>query len=365
MAKFGELKKRDNGYWYVNLSKGKRLSTFRKKRSEAEIIRQEMVRKHERQGSCRQLLEEYSEDFYLIDRCRWVKTSRKNKKKKLGDAWIEARRGHLNNWLLPTFGDWPLNEFTASNIECEFDNFEISNTYRNKILESLKIILHYASKDSLIPQNPITTELRYPVNEEKIPDAFEPEDYKKLFPKNQLKLLSIWGNWESMLLFATLAYTGLRPGEARALKWDDILDGAFMIDKAVNASKEIGDTKTSKGVRAVPIVPELQWFLGQTERDTEFIFPSFTTSERNKYGRCFNSALKMAKICRDDRHLVPYSFRHSYNTFILEEVGVAVCQDLMGHADAKMTLRYTHIKNEAKPRRATVHTGALQRALSF
>ena len=108
-----------------------------------------------------------------------------------------ARKGHLKNWLLPTFGDWSLNEFTASKIEREIDNFEVSNTYRNKILESLSIILFYASKDNLIPQNPITKELRYKVTEEKIPDAFEPEDYKKLFPKNKTQLLSIW---ETLLL---------------------------------------------------------------------------------------------------------------------------------------------------------------------
>ena len=362
MAKFGELKKRDNGYWYVT---GIRLSTKKKKKSEAEIIRDDMVKKHERQGSCRQLFEEYSKDFYLLDKCRWVKTSREKKKKKLGDAWIKARKGHLNNWLLPTFGDWPLNEFTASNIEYEFDNFEISNTYRNKILESLKIILFFASKEMLIPHNPITKELRYKIGEEKIPDAFEPEDYIKLLPKNKIKLLSIWGNWETVLFFATLAYTGLRPGEAKALIWSDIQDGAFLIEKAVDASKKMGNPKSEKGVRAVPIVPELQWFFDRTERMNDLIFPSYISSERNKYGRRFNSALKQAKICREDRHLVTYSFRHSYNTFILEEVDIAVCQELMGHADAKMTLRYTHIKNKAKPKRATAHADAIQRALSF
>jgi integrase len=60
-------------------------------------------------------------------------------------------------------------------------------------------------------------------------------------------------------LVSVLAYAGLRPGEALALKWGDIRDNTIHVSRALSFGEEKA-TKTGNS-RAVHMIPALRWDL--------------------------------------------------------------------------------------------------------
>ena len=61
---------------------------------------------------------------------------------------------------------------------------------------------------------------------------------------------------QDALLISMMAMTGMRPGEAIALRWDDIQNGQIMVNKAVSL-KEIKGTKNLRGQRIIPLLDPL------------------------------------------------------------------------------------------------------------
>jgi len=53
-----------------------------------------------------------------------------------------------------------------------------------------------------------------------------------------------------------MALTGMRPGEAIALRWDDIKNGQIMVNKAVSLG-QVKETKNLRGNRVIPILDPL------------------------------------------------------------------------------------------------------------
>jgi integrase len=60
-------------------------------------------------------------------------------------------------------------------------------------------------------------------------------------------------------LISVLAYAGLRPGEALALKWGDIREDTIRVWRALSFGEE-KSTKTGRS-RMVPMLPALGWDL--------------------------------------------------------------------------------------------------------
>jgi len=60
-------------------------------------------------------------------------------------------------------------------------------------------------------------------------------------------------------LVSVLAYAGLRPGEALALKWGDIRDDTIHVSRALSLGEEKA-TKTGRS-RTVSVIPALRWDL--------------------------------------------------------------------------------------------------------
>jgi integrase len=67
-------------------------------------------------------------------------------------------------------------------------------------------------------------------------------------------------------LTATLAMTGMRFGEATALKWSDLdVQGGEIIVRRAHWVGHVGTTKTDT-VRRVPLVPDLRAILDERRR---------------------------------------------------------------------------------------------------
>ena len=154
-------------------------------------------------------------------------------------------------------------------------------------------------------------------------------------------------------LISVLAYAGLRPGEALALRWGDVRDKTLLVERAISLGVE-KDTKTAahRTVRLLaPLEADLrEWRMRSGRpRSSALIFPSAKgapwtdAAYRSWRRRAFRRALNAAGVERAR----PYDLRHSFASLLLHEgASVIKVARQLGH-DARLTLStYGHVMDE-------------------
>lgn len=171
-------------------------------------------------------------------------------------------------------------------------------------------------------------------------------------------------------LWTVAAYTGARPGELLALRWEDVDldDGVVHFRRSLaRVGKDLYYAPCKAGSeRTVPLVPpavealrrhrtrqvEERLKLGEGWVEERLVFSSEIGSalDHNNVADLFRVRVKATKI----RKLRWYDLRHSFGSYLVTSgVDVKTVSQLMGHADVSMTLRhYTH--PDEKARRAAV-----------
>lgn len=135
-------------------------------------------------------------------------------------------------------------------------------------------------------------------------------------------------------------YTGTRRNEAIALEWNDINRTEKLI--------QIKGTKTETSARNILLTDEVETILNGQKKQNE---------ERGIKGRrvfpySAQQASRHFKTLCPNHHL--HELRHTFITRCAESgVNVNVCQQLVGHASADMTINvYTHVMDEFKRKEA-------------
>jgi integrase len=154
-------------------------------------------------------------------------------------------------------------------------------------------------------------------------------------------------------LISVLAYSGLRPQEALALRWGDIRERTILVERAVSLGEE-KDTKTlaHRTVRLLAPLREdlLAWRMRcGRPRDGALVFPErggglwTKTTYDNWRGRAFDRAVKASGV----EHATPYALRLSFASLLLHEGrSVMYVARQLGH-DARLTLStYGHVIDE-------------------
>lgn len=152
---------------------------------------------------------------------------------------------------------------------------------------------------------------------------------------------------DEFILAPLIYYTGLRCGEALALRYGDI-DYEKMVVNVKQAvvfhgnRPVISAPKTPNAVRTVPLLPQLVSLIGRGH-PAEYIIGGEQPITASALAK------RWAKWEREhgvkiDRH----SIRHTYATKLYEAgVGIKSAQSLLGHADAQTTLNiYTHLNQD-------------------
>lgn len=154
-------------------------------------------------------------------------------------------------------------------------------------------------------------------------------------------------------LYAIAAFTYLRPGELRVLRWSDV-DLQYGIIHVTRAwdylrGKE-KQPKTRAGTRSVPIEPELRPLLQRIRRaPDEHVAPLLATLHRASLPQMLRAHLSQAGILRPALHASTLtaarasfrSWRDSGITWLaLAGVEVARIARRAGHDDLRMTMRY-------------------------
>lgn len=171
-------------------------------------------------------------------------------------------------------------------------------------------------------------------------------------------------------LWTVAAYTGARPGELLALRWEDAdMDaGVVHIRRALaRVGREMYFAPCKAGSeRVVPLTPAVvealrrhrmrqvgeRLKMGEGWVDPALIFTTEVGSalDHNNVADLFRARLKAAKV----RAVRWYDLRHSFgSSLIVAGVDVKSVAQLMGHADVALTLRH-YIHPDAETHRAAV-----------
>jgi integrase len=174
-----------------------------------------------------------------------------------------------------------------------------------------------------------------PVKEQR---CFSPDEMRQI-------VNSATGQWK--VLFATLASTGMRCGEAFGLHVEDLdlSGGRIFIRRSIWNGQEVS-VKTKKGYRAVDIehavVEMLAAHLGDRKSGRVFQTRTGTPFCKSNVRRKLRQILKQLNLAPGGLH----AFRHG-RVSVLQANGVPgdLVKDWVGHSSLQTTSTYTHFQD--------------------
>jgi integrase len=348
------------------------LSFYRhpKKKSDAESSAVALIvylKRKQGEGGARRIVAEeitvgeFAKDMFTPDAAhikRWIE-----KGYVLKSQTIAQHRRHLTGYILPRFGKLKFTEITPTAVEDFLLDQQLSNSCRNTILYTLKLVMREARRAGIFE---IIPEFEPFKRNGKRQDTLSGEELIKLFPFDEKELIEIWKRPDDMrkerseiaLMFGTLfcvaVSAGLRSGEARALHQDQIsiADSGLIIDRAVDDLGQIGPLKKATAEdsrsRAV-IIPEitlktLERWLGRAPECPDY--PGLVFSYRGKPIASyyildrFRFGLERLGIDHEKRRLTVHCLRYTYNTRMKTELPGDVLREFLGHRSVEMTDHY-------------------------
>ena len=147
-----------------------------------------------------------------------------------------------------------------------------------------------------------------------------------------------------------LAHSGLRCGEALALRWSEV-----DLDRRLLRIWPRSDWTTKSGrPREVPIGDRLLVELRRWPRRSEWVFPSGHGTPYARWPqRSFDRACAAAGLRGG-----PHTLRHTYATEFLSRGGsIAALAQILGHSDERVTRIYAHLRPD--------HLAALRNVVDF
>lgn len=294
-----------------------------------------------------------------------------------------TQRGYaylLSSRVTPTFGDVPLNEITAAKVRA-WQAGELAAgagpTAVRRARMLLGAILQHAVENEVVTVNPVaivkppkkarakTVRPLAPVTVEAlraVVAAPMPVDVAEGTRSGRRRAAYVMPDKRDPVtmardaaLLAVLAYCGLRPGEALALRWDNVRENTLLIEDGTDGSGGTKGTKTEH-VRTVRLLDTVagdlrHWRLASGRPPVRsLVFPrpdggAWTTIDwTNWRARTWATACKRAGLEPVPR---PYDLRHSFASLLLAEgKSVHAVARQLGHGP-ELTLRtYGHVMDE-------------------
>ncbi len=192
----------------------------------------------------------------------------------------------------------------------------------NRKLATLSAMLTLAEEEGLITDRP------------KVPREKEgPHRTRYLTQAEEAQLLDNIESPHLKSLFVFLAETGLRLGEAFALRWQDLHDGYV----SVRDSKGGTARKLPLTDRALSATEDAREYSGMHVGPWEEITQGAVTHYWNK-------AKSLVASLSGDREVVPHCLRHTCASRLMQGgVDILTVQKWLGHASLRMTLIYAHL----------------------
>jgi integrase/recombinase XerD len=176
--------------------------------------------------------------------------------------------------------------------------------------------------------------IRYPRCERKLPVILGKEEVKAL--------LTAPKNLGHRAILAALYGSGLRVSEVTRLKMADLDSGRGVMQVRGGKGRKDRQVMLGDSLRDVLVA----WW--RRKRPADWLFPGGKVGRPLTTKAVFWICRKAAKLAGITKPVHPHSLRHAFATHLLEDgVSLAVIQELMGHADARTTIRYLQVSNTA------------------
>lgn len=264
----------------------------------------------------------------------------------------------------PYLGDVALRDLTATRIrewQAARDEDGAGRNKLNRSLGMLGTILRRAVEDGEIATNPVERVRRLPAKRQAAIVPPTPSTVEKI--RRHL-------NEQDAMVVATLAYAGLRPGEAFALRWSHVRDSTLLIEQATDGHGGTKATKT-RSIRTVRLLPTLArdlkaWRLRSArsqDRDLVFPGPRGGVIDGHRYidfSKRWRKACKAAKVDPAPR---PYDLRHGFASLLLAEgrtIHHVAAQ--LGHDPALTLSTYGHVISEFEDRQTVDADAEIRKA---
>ncbi len=276
---------------------------------------------------------------------RYIEHDRARRPSTVGDYRNTVRR-----YLLPAFGEGtPVRGITTDHIDAYrkqlLEEGQLSRRTVQKILVLLHGIMKRAKRRKWIPSNPAEDAERITLKRS--------GDFNVLSPTEVEAVARAARDGQDGAVFLTAAFSGLRLGELRALRWGDVdfVGERILVRKGVTRWQE-GMPKSGR-VRSVPLVAQVaraldglsrrEWFAGPS--DLVFCNEVGGFIDDGRLRARFYAALRDAGLGhlreKKDR-VVFHDLRHTFGTLAVRAFPLTDVKAFMGHESIDTTMIYVH-----------------------
>lgn len=279
------------------------------------------------------------------------------KAQQVSERTLRDYESYLGDFLANSHNSLQTNVLTED-VLTYFANIPATSPARfNHPYQNLSSFFNWAIKQDILTKNPLTAQ---GIHKKRDDGSIKPasiEDIKTLLKSFDR---STFAGLRNYVITLVMMDTGIRTSELRRLR-DADFDAAA---KQITINKLISKTRRTRVVYlSDSTARELEKFIKvKPEGFSELIFPT----REGKEMKCEGMAREFARQCKKAGvKFTPYQLRHTFATYFAANGGdIFTLQDLMGHADIRMTRRYTELDEQNKKRQHNTYSpiNALQGA---
>lgn len=277
------------------------------------------------------------------------------KKPKVKIAHYEVINSIFKTYFLPVLGNIEISKIKPINVQKAMNTMQgKSKSYCRNAKAMLKDCFKTAKRNGIILTNP--------AEDITMPEIKSTEKRRALTEAERELFIQTAQKHKHGLLFGITYACGLRPGEVRALTWEDIdfKEQRVKVNKAAEVrTRNIKEPKTPAGIRTVPIP---NWYMNMLRKEPipikkdTLIFTNqnkkmVTETNYKTYWHTFLHAMDVQngaetyyrRILKEtiDHSITPYYLRHDFATRCAElNIPLKVTQKWMGHEKPTMTLEF-------------------------
>jgi integrase len=260
---------------------------------------------------------------------------------------VRDYRSTVDHHLSPRFGDRALSEITVADIEKLRRDLLATRSRRTgqKTLILLHGIFKLAVRREWMTSNPVAHVERVGIRRR--------TEFAVLTVEEVMALARVAPTEQDAALITVAAFTGLRLGELRALRWRDVAWSKHYVHVRRSYTGTGEKTPKSGKARSVPLSDPVARALDALSKrehsigldDRVFCSATGGVLDDGQIRDMFYAALEHAGIDRDrgtGKLLVFHDLRHTFGTMVVEKFPLPTVQAWMGHSAIATTMLYVH-----------------------